>query len=591
MTETRKIAAILAADVVGYGRLVAADEEGALARLRALRSDLVDPTIAVHRGRVVKRMGDGLIAEFRSVVSAVRCAIEMQSAMVERNAGVASDGRIEFRIGVHLGDVVEEADGDLMGDGVNIAARLEGICEPGGICLSDDAYRQVRDKVKETFVDRGEKALKNIARAVRVYGLELDCAVVSLAAYAVAIERTGPPRLSIVVLPFVNISGDPEHEYFVDGVTESLTSNLSMIRGAVVIARNTAFTYKGKPIDVKTIGRELNVRYVLEGSVQRAGNRLRVNVQLIDAESGSHLWTELFDKRVADLFDMQDEIVARLSGQLNAALIVAEARRVEKSPNPDAFDLYLQGMAWLHKAPFPESLQQARSFFGRALAIEPYNVNALIGCATADYFEVNVFASSERSTFLAAAEASLLKALSVAPDSARAHLWLSLVKSSSNRADQGLAEAERALELDRNLALALVAKATAKLFAGFAEEAVECHLQALRLSPRDPYAHGGMAGIGAAKLHLGDYEGAAKWLSQSVAANPNYSMAHFYLAAALGQLGRLEGARAEAKAGLALHPTFTISRFRDGAESDNPFFLQQRHNIYEGLRKAGLPEH
>ncbi len=222
MTETRKIAAILAADVVGYSRLVAADEESTLARLRALRGDLVDPTIAVHHGRVVKRMGDGLIVEFRSVVDAVRCAIELQTAMVERNAGVAPDKRIEFRVGVHMGDVVEEADGDLMGDGVNIAARLEAICEPGGLCLSGAAYEQVRDRVKETFVDRGEKALKNIARAVRVFALEPDSAVVSPAAHPAASERTGPPRLSIVVLPFANIGGDPEQEYFVDGVTESL---------------------------------------------------------------------------------------------------------------------------------------------------------------------------------------------------------------------------------------------------------------------------------------------------------------------------------------------------------------------------------
>ena len=333
MTETRKIAAILAADVVGYSRLVAADEEETLARLRTLRSELVDPTVAAHRGRVVKRMGDGLIVEFRSVVDAVRYAIEVQSAMVERNVGLPPDKRIEFRIGVHLGDVVEEADGDLMGDSVNIAARLEAICEPGGLCLSGAAYEQVRDRVKETFVDRGESALKNIARPVRVYALEQDRAVVSPAAHPTASETTGPPRLSIVVMPFANIGGDPEQEYFVDGVTESLTTDLSRIRGSFVIARNTAFTFKGKPVDVKALGRELNLRYALEGSVQRRGNRMRVNVQLVDAQSGNHLWAERFDKPVANFFDMQDEIVARLANQLGVELVRSEARRSEKAPS------------------------------------------------------------------------------------------------------------------------------------------------------------------------------------------------------------------------------------------------------------------
>jgi adenylate cyclase len=279
--------------------------------LRALRSDLIDPTIAVHNGRVVKRTGDGLIAEFRSVVDAVRSAIEMQHGMAERNAGVAADKRIEFRIGVHFGDVVEEADGDLMGDGVNIAARLEGIAEPGGLCLSSAAYEQVRDKVKEAFSDLGEKALKNIARPVRAYGLNTGSRVTAQPYAAPAPEKSGAPRHSIVVLPFANLSGDASQDYFVDGVTESLTTDLSRPNGMVVIGRNSAFTYKGKAVDLRQIGRELNVRYVLEGSVQRAGGRMRVNVQLVDAETGNHLWAERFDKTLADLFDMQDEIVAR----------------------------------------------------------------------------------------------------------------------------------------------------------------------------------------------------------------------------------------------------------------------------------------
>jgi adenylate cyclase len=304
MGETRKLAAILVADVVGYSRLAAADEDRTLARLRGLRSDLIDPAIAAHHGRIVKRTGDGILIEFRSVVDAVRCAIEVQTGAAERNAGLQPERRIEFRVGIHLGDVVEESDGDLMGDGVNIAARLEGIANPGAIYLSEDAYRQVKGRLDLGVIDLGPTQLKNIAEPIRVYSLDVGVPAPAKPAPAPAPEKTAPPRLSIVVLPFANIGGDPEQEHFVDGVTESLTTDLSRIRSAVVIARNTAFTYKGKPLDVKTIGRELNVRYVLEGSVQRGGNRMRVNVQLIDAETGNHLWAERFDKPLADLFDM-----------------------------------------------------------------------------------------------------------------------------------------------------------------------------------------------------------------------------------------------------------------------------------------------
>ena len=313
MAERRKLAAILCSDVVGYSRLAGADEDRILARLRALRSDLIDPTIAVHHGRIVKRTGDGSIVEFRSVVDAVRCAIEVQNAMVERNAGVSEDRRIVFRIGIHIGDIVEESDGDLMGDGVNIAARLEGIAAPGAICVSEDAYRQVKGRFDLAVTDLGLTQLKNIAEPIHAYSLEVGEPALAKPAPAPPPEKSAPPRLSIVVLPFVNIGGDPEQEYFVDGVTENLTTDLSRIRGAFVIARNTAFTYKGRPIDVRQIGRDLNVRYVLEGSAQRGGNRIRVNVQLVDAETGNHLWAERFDKPLTDLLEMQDEIVARLA--------------------------------------------------------------------------------------------------------------------------------------------------------------------------------------------------------------------------------------------------------------------------------------
>src|SRR5208337_3084466 len=319
MTSARRLAAILAADVVGYSRLMGDDEAGT-ARAVSERREAARPIVADHGGRIVKT-GDGLLLEFPSVVAAVECAIAIQKLMVDRNAETPEDKRILYRIGVNLGDVLVEGD-DIVGDGVNIAARLESICDPGGIFVSSSAFDQVRGRIGAQFVDLGEKDLKNIAQPVRVYAVGAGSQPTGSAS---APQTREPPRLSIVVLPFANIGGDPEQDYFVDGVTESLTTDLSRIHGSFVIARNTAFAFKGKHLDVKQIGRDLGVRYVLEGSVQRAGARMRVNVQLIDAGTGNHLWAERFDKPLADLFDMQDEIVARLAGALNTELVAAEA--------------------------------------------------------------------------------------------------------------------------------------------------------------------------------------------------------------------------------------------------------------------------
>ena len=358
----RRLAAIVAADVAGYSRLMGLDEVGTARTLREHR-EVTDALVAKHGGRLVKSTGDGVLLEFPSVVDAVECAVAVQAVMAERNEGVPADRRMLFRIGINLGDILIEGD-DILGDGVNIAARLEGIAEPGGICISSSAYDQVRGKVAVEFADLGEQSLKNIARPIRAYA-------VGLSANALTQQPPQPssaPRLSIVVLPFANIGGDPEQEYFVDGVTESLTTDLSRISGAFVIARNTAFTFKGKAVDVKKLGRELNVRYVLEGSVQRGGNRLRVNVQLIDAETGNHLWAERFDKPVADLFDMQDEIVSRLANALDAQLIEEEARRAERSSNPNSMDLYFQGRAWCNKGLTPEYMAQARELLRACLS-------------------------------------------------------------------------------------------------------------------------------------------------------------------------------------------------------------------------------
>ena len=412
------------------------------------------------------------------------------------------------------------------------------------------------------------------------------------------LERTGslpnkqePPRLSMVVLPLANLSGDSEQEHFVDGVTESLTTDLSRIRGGVVIARNTAFAYKGKQLDMKTVGRELNVRYVIEGSVQRNGNRIRVNVQLIDAETGNHLWAERFDKQLTDRFDMQDEIVARLALALNAQL-AAEARRAEQASNPDSMDLYFQGMAWINKGHAPENVAKAHRCFDRALIADPGNVDALVGSARADAVDgINLF-GTDPAAALAAAEVNLMKALSSVPDHPRGHMWLGLVYLWTKRAPEGIAKCERALELDRNLAEAHANIGFGKIFIGRAEEA-EAHIaEGLRLSPRDVDAYKWMGRAGLANLHLGCWEQAIAWYRRSIEANRNFPYIYFVLGAALAQLGRLDEARSVTKTGLALNATFTVNRFHAtwAAMSDDPTYLSQLEPILEGMRKAAVPE-
>jgi TolB-like protein/Tfp pilus assembly protein PilF len=393
-----------------------------------------------------------------------------------------------------------------------------------------------------------------------------------------------------VVLPFANIGGDPEQAYFADGVTESLTTDLSRISGSFVIAHNTAFTYKGKHIDVKTIGRELGVRHALEGSVQRGGNRMRVNVQLIDAETGNHVWAERFEKPVTDLFDMQDEIVARLANQLGTELITAEARRVERSPHPSSMDLWLQGMAQVNKGSAPGQLTHARSYFERALALDPDNIEALIGMADVDARIGSYFMTDQRIPRLASAEAALTKALTIAPDHAMAHCLLGVVEIFSNRADQGIAECERALALDRNLAIAHAQIGFAKYVAGRGGETEAHVLEALRLSPRDTNANVWATWVGNAKAQVGADKESLAWLRRGIEANRNLPVGHFFLAAALALLDRHDEAKQAAQAGLALDPSFTVSRFQANAASDNPIYLARRERIYDGMRRAGLPE-
>jgi len=535
MSETRKIAAILVADVVGYGRLVGADEDRTLARLRALRSDLIDPTIAVHRGRVVKRTGDGSLIEFRSVVDAVRCAIEVQNGLIERNAGLPPERRIEFRVGIHLGDVVEESDGDLMGDGVNIAARLEGIAAPGAICLSEDAYRQVSGRLDMAVTDLGPTQLKNIERSIRVYSLQVGVpaqakpvtepkapeerprpkpraaflpliagmvaliVVVGGSWYFLAGNRPAPvvatapasaeaAHLSLVVLPFANLSGDPAQDYFADGITENLTTDLSRIRNSFVIARNTAFTFKGKNIDAKEIGKELGVRYVLEGSVQRDQHRVRVNAQLIDAESGAHLWAERFEEDLADLFKLQDQVVGRLANSLGSELVKAEAEKGAHSKNPDVIDLTMRGWALYWQGlskPTKDDNDAVRALFEQALKIDPNDADALAGEAASYDFEHLYFPNPE-TDYDAKVIGPADRAIALAPENMRAYRTKSAYLVLSHRFDESLRTADAGLAINANYASLYGVRSNAKSSLGQFEQAISDAQQAMRLSPRDP---------------------------------------------------------------------------------------------------------
>jgi TolB-like protein/class 3 adenylate cyclase len=585
----RRLAAILMADVASYSRLMHANEEATHARVTALLLHTVLPLIAEHGGRVIKNTGDGFLAEFASAVDAVRAAMQFQDSVYRLAVDDAVDQRILFRVGINVGDVIVGTD-DIFGDGVNIAARLQGVAEPGGICLSASAYDQVYGKIGTEFADLGEQRLKNIARPIRVYAIVPDGSSAAKLDAGADPAQVSAPRLSIVVLPFVNIGGDHEQEYFVDGVIESLTTDLSRIRGSFVIGRNTAFAYKGRSGDVRQIGRELNVRYVLEGSVRRNGGRLRINVQLIDAETGKHLWAERFDKPVANWFDMQDEMVSQLANALDAELVEAEAERAGRARHPDAMDLYFQGRACWNKGMTPEYLAQARDFCERAMALDAENVEAMVCWAMVVATVAGSFVSDDRASPLAAAEAVLTRALSIAPRHAGAHLALGAVQMFTNRAAQGIGECERALALDHNLADAHGCIGMAKYFVGRAAETEGHILEALRLSPRDIYAYRWMLFVGIAKAQLGADVEAVDWLRRSIEANRNFPLAHFHLAEVLALRGELEQARASAQAGLALQPGFTLRRYRMNALSENPAYLAGRERSCRGMRLAGVPE-
>ncbi|HZZ26323.1 MAG TPA: adenylate/guanylate cyclase domain-containing protein [Roseiarcus sp.] len=636
MSETRKIAAIRVSDVVGYSRLAGADEDRTLARLRALRSDLIDPTISVHRGRIVKRTGDGSVIEFRSVVDAVRCALEVQHAMVERNAGVAPDKRIEFRIGIHLGDVVEESDGDLMGDGVNIAARLEGVCEPGAICLSEDAYRQVKGRLDLAVSDLGPTQLKNIAEPIRVYSLQVGIPAqakpaepltsvapkkqsallplaIGIAALLVLIGGAGwwfvnanrpaavasktpaeTARISIVVLPFANLSNDPAQDYFADGVTENLTTELSRLHNSFVIARNTAFTFKGKNVDAKAIGKELGVRYVLEGSVQRDGTRVRVNAQLIDAESGAHVWADRFEDDVVDLFKLQDEVVVRLARALQVELVNAEAQRSlqDRPQNPDAIDLTMRGSALLNQSFTKANRQEALNLFEQAMALDPTNADALAGAAfidTTDYasgwFDQNV-------DLYARAMQRANQALSLNPDQANAHyakarlIMFKAKPDDAASANQVIAEAEAALRADPSYARAYWPMAVGHEFLGHYEQAISDLEQAARISPRDSNLGVWQTEMGRALMGLGRYDAAVQQGLIGIDSGFRTVMSYTALAAFYAAADKMPAAKATMAEAMKLNPKLSVAWFHERT----PSLIDSPPGFREALIKAGLPE-
>ena len=638
MKESRKLAAILVADVVGYSRLAGADEDRILARLRTLRSDVIDPTIAVHHGRVVKRTGDGAIIEFRSVVDAVRCAIEIQNSMIERNAGLPEDRRIEFRIGIHVGDVVQEDDGDLMGDGVNIAARLEGISAPGAICLSEDAYRQVKGRLEVAVTDLGSTQLKNISEPVRTYSLEVGkpgqtkplpnkssqepkkpsawaLLAAGIAALLVATalgawyflsshqpaavvtsepassgtqasSPAEPARLSLVVLPFANLSNDPSQDYFADGITENLTTDLSRIPGSFVIARNTAFTFKGKNVDAKQIGKELGVRYVLEGSVQRDQNRVRVNAQLIDAATGAHVWADRFEEDVGDLFKLQDEVVGRLANSLGYELVKAEVKSRLGSKSPDAIDLELHGRAlfvtrFQQGANYKEITHQAQTLFDQALAIDPNNADALAGSAFTYFVDYLYGWRPEITDYDAKVLGQADKAISLDPNNMQAYTAKTFYLNGTHRASDGLRVADQGLAIDPNNASLNNVRGFSKVVLGQFEEAKSDILKAIELSPHDPQMGLWLANLSDTEMGVGNYDAAIHQLQRAIDGGFRTSFSYRELAAAYALAGKTEKAKAALAEALKFSPNLTIKM----VERTNPVSV-----VLEGLRKAGLKQ-
>jgi adenylate cyclase len=474
MTTTRKLAAILAADVAGYSRLIGIDEEGTIARLRALRRELIDPTMTKHHGRIFKTTGDGILVEFASVVDAVRCAVEVQGAMAERNEDVPQDERIEFRVGINVGDIVIDG-ADILGDGVNIAARLEGLAEPGGVCVSARAQEDTQGKLDITFEDIGEQNLKNIARPVRVYKVRLERASMSSPALPL------PDKPSIAVLPFTNMSGDQEQEYFSDGIAEDIITLLSHSRSLFVIARNSSFTYKGRAVDVKQVGRELGVRYVLEGSVRRGGNRVRVTAQLIEADTGNHLWAERNDRDLADVFAVQDEITEAVAIAIEPAVAATERQRAVRKPPESlgAWEAYQRGL-WHISQMSAADYEKAKQLFRRAIDLDPNFGAAYSGLARSTISGANLHQTQSVSEALDEGLDLAQRAVTLDPSDAVGHSCIGLALTLRGDYEGGLAQSRRALGISPNLALAHAHLGTALLYSGRPREAIDAIREALR---------------------------------------------------------------------------------------------------------------
>jgi adenylate cyclase len=619
MSQTRKLAAILIADVVGYSRLAGADEERTLTRLRGLRSDLMEPAIAAHHGRIVKHTGDGSIIEFRSAVDAVRCAIEVQTGMVERNMGLPPERRIEFRVGIHVGDVVEESNGDLMGDSVNIAARLEAAAEPGGVCLSDDAYRQVKGRLDLKVSDLGPTRLKNISEPIRIYALDtgkrgeaesakpvapakrnsllapLVAGVASLCVIAVVSvwlfqnlhqsELADPGHLSMVVLPFVNLSGDSNQDYFADGITDNLTTDLSRIHDSFVIARNTAFTYKGKTVGAKEIGEQLGVRYVLEGSVQRDHNRVRVNAQLVDAKTGAQLWADRFEEDMADLFKLQDQVVSRLTNALGYELIRAEAQREARIGNLDAFDLAMRGRAlalrFLEQRT-KESNDAARAMFEEALRIDPDNASALAGDAYTFMMDKAYGWTNPDTDYETKVLGQADRSITLARDDPLPYLAKSLFLTDFHSPDEGLRAAEAGLAMNPNSASLLASRGLAEISLGNFERGKSSVQQAMRLSPRDPGMGAWQNFLCLAELGLGHFDAAVGECNDATESGYRSFLVYTDLAAANALNDNIEKAKSDLATARRLNPKLSVKSM--------PKRYGNIPAIVEGLRKAGLTE-
>ena len=575
----RRLAAILAADVAGYSRLTGVDEEGTIARLRALRRELIDPTVASHCGRIVKTMGDGLLIEFASVVDAVRCAVEVQRGMCTRNTGVPADQRIEFRVGIHIGDVVVEGD-DLLGDGVNVAARLESVADPGGVFLSDDGYRQVQGKIDIAVEDLGEQRLKNIARPVRAYRVSASQRV-GKAAPALAL----PDEPSIAVLPFQNMSGDPEQGDFADGIVEDIITALSRFQQLFVIARNSSFTYKGRAVDVKQVGRELGVRYVLEGSLRKAGKRIRVTAQLVEAETGRHVWAERYDRDLADIFAVQDEIAGAVTIAVAPAIAQAELGRAMRKPpsNLDAWAAYQRGLWHLGNATADDN-GLAQRLFQQAIDLDRSFAGGYVGLAWALFQAAVHFQVRELEEAQSLGETLARRAVALDGANAEGHVCLASVLRMRGDLVGALGEAERALAICPNLASAHGELGTTLVYLGRPKEGVASLDTNIRLDPHDPQMAWRLNWIAVGNYCCREYQAAVDAAERAIRCYPELPMPYRWLAASFGQLGRVVEAREALAKAIAIRPSSFELFVRKRVPWHRP---EDYEHMLEGLRKAG----